>query len=79
MEELKLGIYKHFKGILCEVIAFARDSETQEEIVVYKELSVNEKFGKDSIWVRPLKMFTEHIERDGYSGPRFVYVGKKFC
>lgn len=77
MEELKLGIYKHFKGMICEVIALARDSETREEMVVYKELSVNREFGKDSIWVRPLKMFTEHVERDGYSGPRFVYVGKQ--
>jgi hypothetical protein len=77
MEELKLGIYKHFKGMICEVIALARDSETQEEMVVYKELSVNREFGKNSIWVRPLRMFTEHVERDGYSGPRFAYVGEK--
>jgi len=71
MEELKLGIYKHFKGKLCEVIAVARDSETTVEMVVYKELS------DGSIWVRPLKMFMEHVERDGYSGPRFAYVGEK--
>jgi len=77
MEELKLGLYKHFKGMTCEVITLARDSETQEEMVVYKELSVNKEYGKDSIWVRPLKMFIEHVERDGYSGPRFAYVGKK--
>ena len=77
MEELKLGLYKHFKGKLYEVIALARHSETREEMVVYKALYVHEEFGKDSIWVRPLKMFIEHVERDGYSGPRFVYVGKK--
>lgn len=77
MEKLKLGIYKHFKGMICEVIALARDSETREEMVVYKELGVNREFGKDSIWVRPLKMFTEHVERDGYSGPRFAYVKEK--
>jgi hypothetical protein len=77
MEKLKLGVYKHFKGMICEVIALARDSETKEEMVVYKELGVNKDFGKDSMWVRPLKMFTEHVERDGYSGPRFVYVKEK--
>lgn len=70
MEELQLGIYKHFKGLICEVIALAKDSETKELMVVYKELQ------NKSIWVRPLKMFTEHVERDDYSGPRFVYVGK---
>jgi len=77
MEKLKLGIYKHFKGNLYEVIALARDSETKEEMVVYKALYIHEEFGKDSIWVRPLKMFTEHVKRDGYSGPRFVYVKEK--
>jgi hypothetical protein len=77
MEELELGLYKHFKGMTCEVIALARDSETQEKIVVYRELSINKEFGRDSMWVRPLKMFTEHVERDGYSGPRFTYVRKK--
>jgi hypothetical protein len=77
MELLKPGIYKHFKGKSYEVIALARHSETQEEMVVYKALYDHEKYGKDSIWVRPLKMFLEHVERDGYSGPRFSYVGKK--
>jgi hypothetical protein len=77
MEELKLGIYKHFKGKLYEVIALARHSETREEMVVYKALYVHEEFGKDTVWVRPLKMFIEHVERDGYSGPRFAYVAKK--
>ncbi len=28
-------------------------------------------YGDYSFWVRPLAMFTEHVERDGYAGPRF--------
>jgi hypothetical protein len=29
----------------------------------------------DQLWVRPLAMWTEHIERADYSGPRFVRIG----
>lgn len=71
---IKLGRYKHFKGKEYEVIAIARDSETLEEMVVYKALYVSSEFGKDAMFVRPLKMFTEHVDRDEYSGPRFKFI-----
>jgi len=35
-----------------------------EELVVYKALYLHEEFGKDSIWVRPNKMFFENVEID---------------
>ena len=64
------GIYKHFKGGMYEVLFVANHSEEpHEEFVVYRSLD------KGRVWVRSLTMFTEHIERDGYSGPRFTYVG----
>ena len=28
------------------------------------------------LWVRPAAMWNEHVERDGYSGPRFTYIGQ---
>ncbi len=66
---LKLGIYRHFKGMEYEVIGLARHSETQEELVVYRAL-----YGEHDLWVRPAEMFVEEIKKDGYKGPRFVWV-----
>jgi hypothetical protein len=63
------GVYEHFKGSRYEVVGVARDSETAELVVVYRPL-----YGERGLWVRPLAMFVEHVERDGYSGPRFVRV-----
>lgn len=63
------GIYKHYKGQQYEVIDIAKYSETQEEMVVYKQL-----YGDDSLWVRPLKMFLEEVEHDGRRIPRFKKI-----
>lgn len=69
--EIKPGKYRHFKGNLYEVIGVARHSETQEEMVVYRAL-----YGEHGLWVRPTAMWTETVDRDGYHGPRFQYIGK---
>ena len=69
---MKLGIYEHFKGKRYEVIGVARHSETQEEMVVYRKL-----YDDKSLWVRPLSMFSEEVERDGKYVPRFRFVGEK--
>lgn len=69
--EIKTGKYRHFKGNLYEVIGVARHSETQEEMVVYRAL-----YGECGLWVRPAAMWTETVDRDGYHGPRFQYIGK---
>jgi len=63
MEELKPGIYRHYKGSDYEVIGCARHSETEEWVVVYRTL-----YGDFSLWVRPLEMFTEEVVLD--SGER---------
>ena len=47
-------------------IWFAKDSETLEEMVVYRAL-----YGDGGLWVRPAKMFFETIERDGKTMKRF--------
>lgn len=69
--EIKPGKYRHFKGNLYEVIGLARHSETREEMVVYRAL-----YGEYGLWVRPASMWTETVDRDGYHGPRFQYIGK---
>ena len=67
--ELKLGKYRHFKGNKYELLGIARHSETMEPMVVYRAL-----YGDGGLWVRPLAMWTEIVERDGYHGPRFRYL-----
>lgn len=71
MEEIRPGRYRHFKGREYRVLYLARHSETLEPMVVYQAL-----YGEGGIWVRPAAMWDERVERDGYSGPRFVYIGE---
>lgn len=59
------GLYRHFKGGLYEVLGNAKDSSDLKEVVVYKSVKTGEW------WTRPLKEFTEHVEKVGYHGPRF--------
>lgn len=70
---MRLGKYQHYKGKFYEVIGIANHSETLEKFVVYKALYESE-FGKDALWIRPLKMFTENVTIDGQSFPRFRYI-----
>ena len=74
--KIKKGIYQHYKGNKYEVIAVARHSETRELFVVYKALYETE-FGKDSLWVRPIKMFMETVTVNGKTVPRFLYLKTK--
>ena len=69
MTEIKPGIWKHFKGNRYRVLGVASHSETLEPMVVYQAL-----YGEGGLWVRPLSMWTEQVERDGYCGPRFIFV-----
>lgn len=74
---MKLGKYKHYKGKNYEVVGIAKDSETLEEIVVYRALYDSKEFGKDVLWIRPKKMFEEYVEVNGKKIPRFEFVGGK--
>lgn len=67
--ELKLGKYRHFKGMEYELLGIANHSETLEPMVVYKAL-----YGSRELWVRPAAMWNEIVEKDGYTGPRFSYI-----
>ncbi|GKS62913.1 hypothetical protein YTPLAS72_02170 [Nitrospira sp.] len=60
------GIYRHHKGQDYEVLGIARHSETEEEFVVYQAL-----YGEKGLWIRPVAMFTESIDKGGVSIPRF--------
>lgn len=71
MEDVKSGLYKHYKGNTYEVIGVAKHSETLEEMVVYK--ATYQKEG-ENLWVRPLKMFLETIVVDGKNVRRFTKI-----
>ena len=62
MCKLKVNaIYRHFKGMYCLVVDIAKDSETGEVMVIYRELD------KDmSLWVRPLSMFLSEVDHKKY-------------
>lgn len=53
--------YRHFKNKLYQILAIATHSETGELMVVYQAL-----YGEYGIWVRPLAMFMEKVDRRKY-------------
>lgn len=69
MNVLKIkGIYRHFKGdyYLVEDVAF--DSETKEEVVVYRRL-----YGDGSLWVRKKDMFLSEVDHNKYPNVKQKY------
>lgn len=69
---MKTGRYRHYKGKEYIVLGVAQHSETEEQLVVYRQ-----DYGECGLWVRPLAMFCETVEADGKDVPRFEYVGEK--
>lgn len=69
-KEIKIGRYRHYKGQEYRVIGVAINSETMEELVIYRAL-----YGRRLIWARPLKMFLENISLGSKIIPRFTFIG----
>ena len=73
MTEEQIGLvgreFRHFKGNFYRLEGFAKDSETREEMVVYRAL-----YGARGRWVRPAKMFFETVARNGRTMKRFELV-----
>lgn len=63
------GTYRHYKGLLYQVLAVGLHSETLEELVIYQAL-----YGEKLVWVRPLTMFLESITIEDKTYPRFTKV-----
>lgn len=60
-----MTLYKHYKGGIYEYLYTATHSETEEQLVIYKN---HEK----RIFARPYDMFFENVIVDGKEVPRFA-------
>ena len=57
MQKIETGkIYRHYKGNLYKIIALAKHSETNEDMIVYQNVE------KGDIWVRPKSMWNETVD-----------------
>jgi hypothetical protein len=65
------GKYQHFKGGHYNVIGVATGTEDSSKVVVFQALYGAHCY---ELAYRPLEIFCEHIDRDGYKGPRFVLI-----
>jgi hypothetical protein len=72
LPEVRPGRYRHYKGNEYLVLALARHSETEEELVVYRC-----DYGDRSWWVRPRAMFQETVEVTGRTVPRFEWIAER--
>ena len=61
------GLYRHYKGLMYEVVGTARHSESLEPMTLYRAL-----YGERGLWVRPAGMFNEEVVIDGVRQPRFA-------
>lgn len=68
-ETIQPGRYRHTKsGKMYEVIGVALQTETNEQLVIYRPLYDTSY----ELFARPYDMFIEHIEIDGKMQPRFT-------
>jgi hypothetical protein len=61
------GLYRHYKGLMYEVVGTARHSESLAPMTLYRAL-----YGERGLWVRPAAMFNEEVVIDGLRQPRFA-------
>jgi len=59
--------YRHFKGKIVEVLYIGKDSETLEDLVIYKHID------DDNIWVRKYDMFKSKVDKEKYPNVEQVY------
>ena len=69
LPNLSRGIWEHYKGGRYRLLDVAYHSETLEPMVVYRAL-----YGEGALWVRPASMWTEIVEVNGESTPRFRLI-----
>jgi hypothetical protein len=65
--ETPKGLYRHYKGLMYEVLGTVRHSESLEPMTLYRAL-----YGERGMWVRPAAMFKEEVVIDGLRQARFA-------
>lgn len=61
-------IVKHFKDKYYNILAFAKHSETKEDVVVYQAL-----YDDNQVWVRPYDMFMSKVDKEKYPDVKQEY------
>ena len=64
--ETPKGLYRHYKGLMYEVLGTVRHSESLEPMTLYRAL-----YGERGMWVRPAAMFEEEVTIEGLRQARF--------
>lgn len=67
--DIKKGVYRHYKGNVYKVIGIAKHSETLEELVIYQDVTDENK-----LWARPAYMWNEEVTVDGKAVKRFELI-----
>lgn len=71
MHTIEPGTYRHSKkGKLYVVLGVALQTETEEQLVIYKPLYESEF----ELFARPYDMFIEQVEINGQVVPRFEKI-----
>lgn len=66
MRKIEIGkMYRHFKGMICQVLDIVNDSESDngeyKKVVIYRELH-----GEHLKWARPYEMFASEVDHEKY-------------
>lgn len=68
MDNLKKGIYRHYKGNEYRVIEEGQSEHDKEDMVIYGAIDGG------NLWIRPKAEFLEEVEVDGIKKPRFEFL-----
>jgi predicted MPP superfamily phosphohydrolase len=74
MADIQLGMYRHYKGGLYQVVAVGKNEGTAQDEVIYRAMHRSE-FGERTWWTRAATEFGSTVEHNGETVPRYKYLG----
>lgn len=79
--EVKMGIYKHFKGNAYELFDLAEHTETGETMAIYRSINRERYCDNGIVYARPYDMFFSKVDKVKHPGVeqeyRFEYMSDK--